>query len=189
VPADRTKLIRAIHASARKLGLDDEARRDVQVGATKKASLTDMDASELRLVLDRLNRDSRTSADRPHIGKVRALWCSLYWLGAVDQSDPKAIDSFVRRQTGVAGLRMLDHRQAHSVVDALKLWLGREGVKWPKQGNPLLDRRAVFDEIRMRLPDEPIPGLPVAPQHGWTAAEWDAAIRVVGKRFRQALEQ
>lgn len=192
---DRTKLIRGIHAACRKLGLDDDGRRDVQVGATGKASLTAMDTSELASVLAKLNRDSRPAADRPHAGKIKALWWSLYWLGAVDQSDARAIDAFVRRQTGVSALRFLDHRQAHSVVDALKAWAAREGVDWPKDPGKIGDSRAVADAIWAKLADVPASGmiaflaplLGVAPEHvgRWAGYEWDAGIRLLGKRLRR----
>lgn len=191
----RSAMIRGIHAACRKLGLDDDARRDVQLGATGKTSITDMDAGELRLVLDRLNRDTRPAADRPHIGKVRALWWTLYWLGAVEQSDARAIDAFVRRQTGMAALRFLDHRQAHSVIDALKLWAAREGVQWPVPANLLGDRRAVADAIWAKLASPRADGmvgflapkLGVAPEHvgRWAAYEWDAGIKMLGKLLRK----
>ena len=194
-PSDRHKLIRGIHAACRKLGLDDDARRDLQVGVTGKASMGDMDAGDLARVLDRLNRDSRPAADRPHIGKVRALWWSLYWLGAIDQPDARAIDAFVSRQTGVAALRFLDHRQAHSVVDALKAWCAREGVAWPTPPSLLGDRRAVAEAIWAKLPDPQAGGLVawlapllgVAPEHvdRWAAYEWDAGIKALGKRLRK----
>ena len=192
---DRTKLIRGIHAACRKLGLDEDARRDAQLGAVGKASMTDMDAGELRAVLDRLNRGQAPAADRPHVGKVRALWWTLYWLGAVEQSDARAIDAFVRRQTGVAALRFLDHRQAHSVIDALKLWAVREGVRWPTPGSLLGDRRAVADAIWAKLATPPAAGmvaylaprLGVAPEHAdrWAAYEWDAGIKQLGKLLRK----
>lgn len=193
---DRTRLIRAIHAAARGRGLDEDARRDVQVGAVGKASLTDMDAGELARVLQRLNANS---PDRKHVGKVRALWWTLHWLGAVDQADARAIDAFVRRQTGMAALRFLDHRQAHSVVDALKAWAAREGVAWPQPASLLGDRRAVADAIWAKFPEPPAAGmiaflapqLGVAPEHvdRWAAYEWDAGIRLLGKRLRRALDR
>ena len=195
-PADRTKLIRGIHAACKKLGLGEDARRDLQVGVVGKASMGDMDAAELGRVLDRLNRDSRPAADRPHIGKVRALWWSLYWLGAVDQSDARAIDAFVHRQTGVAALRFLDHRQAHSVVAGVEAWGGRGGVAWPAPPGLIGDRRAVAEAIWAKLPDPKAadmvawlaPALGVAPEHvdRWAAYEWDAGIKFLGKRLRKA---
>lgn len=193
VAPDRTKLMRAIHAACRKAGLDEDGRRDVQVGVTGKASMGDMDAAELAAVLARLNRGA-SAADRPHVGKVRALWWSLHWLGAVDQADARAIDVFVQRQTGVAALRFLDHRQAHRVVEALKSWCAREGVVWPVPPSLLGDRRAVLGAIERHLRElggergvHLLPGLPTGDPATWSAAELDAAIRAQGKRLRKAL--
>lgn len=182
---DRTKLIRAIQAAARRHGLDDDARREMQFGAVGKASLTAMDAGELGRVLQRLNQGRPAPADRPHIGKVRALWWTLYWLGAVDQAEAGAIDAFVRRQTGIAALRFLDHRQAHSVIDALKGWAAREGVEWPVKPDRLRDRLAVIVAIARKLADRGHQA--VLPVEDAAAPDLDAAIRKLGKQLRREL--
>lgn len=184
-PPARVKLMRAIHAACRKRGLDEEARRDLQLGATGKASMSDMDAAELAKVLDRLNRAGRAAGERPHVGKVRALWWSLYWLGEVDATDARAIDAFVKRQTGIAALRFLNHRQAASVVEALKNWARRAGVDWIKGGDAGADRRAVFDAIGALLGNATIVGLPAGEPARWTHAELDAAIRAAGRSLRK----
>lgn len=179
--AERTRLMRAVHAACRQQGLDEEARRDLQLGVVGKASMGDMDAGELARLLARLNRGGRTAA-RPHAGKVLALWWSLHWLGAVDRPDARAVDGFVRRQTGVSALRFLDHRQAHAVVEALKDWAAREGVDWPRPSDPIADRLAVLAAIGAKLGEEIVPA-------GRGAAELDATIRAAGRRLRLALDR
>jgi hypothetical protein len=56
----RKKLIQAVHASARKLGLNDDARRDVYLREVNKRSLTDMTTTQIGKVLDALNVQTRT---------------------------------------------------------------------------------------------------------------------------------
>lgn len=180
----RTRLVRAIHAAARKQALGDEARHDLQVGVTGKASLTDMTQVELRQVLARLNRDGGPAPNRPHVSKVRALWWSLYWLGVIDSADDKPLDVFVRRQAGVDALRFLDHRQAFRVIEALKAWLAREGVEWPQQGDEHADRWAVMAAIDAELVARGL--VPASPASGSSSADLDAAIRSAGKRLRDA---
>lgn len=130
--AERTRLYRAVHAACRANGIDDDDRKALQSEMFGKPSLSDMTMAEITRLLDQLNRNRKAPAGhRAHIGKVRALWWSLYWLGEVDHTDDRTIGAFVKRQTGVSALRWLDHRSAPSVIEALKSWLGRAGVKWP----------------------------------------------------------
>lgn len=132
VPDSRTKLIVAIRAACRRKGMDDDDRREIQRDIIGKASLSDMTPAELGRMLDHLNRDWTGPANngRAHLGKIRALWWSLYWLGEVHRPDDEALTAFVKRQTGIEHLRFLDHMQAPSVIEALKSWLERAGVNW-----------------------------------------------------------
>lgn len=196
----RRKLIQAARAAARRLGLDDDDRRALQVEVVGKRSLGDMTLAELGKLLDRLNRDWKgPSGDRAHTSKIRALWWTLYWLGAVDEPKDRAIDGFVRRQTSVSALRFLDSRQAHSVIDALKSWAGREGVAWPRMPAELTERLAVLDAIWSKLRDAGevaelgyagyvVAALGIQPpeQSAWSKHELDAAIRLLGKKLRRA---
>lgn len=197
----RRKMMGAIRAACARIGLDDDARKDVQFGVTGKASMKDMDLAELGRVLDRLNKDWKgPNGHRAHIGKVRALWWTLYWLGAVDDPRDRTIDAFVRRQTGIAALRFLDHTKAPAVIEALKGWAAREGVAWP-QGDPdlLADRHAVVAALWRALRDHELVAARDAGAYAaatlavaadpmrWSAHELDAVIKLLGKRLRRAI--
>jgi hypothetical protein len=193
----RRRLIQAVRAAARRIGLDDEDRREIQVEVTGKASMGDMNAAELGRVLDRLNRGWKgPSGHRAHVGKVRALWWTLYWLRAVEQPSDRAIDAFVKRQAGVDALRFLDHRQAHAVIEALKAWAAREGVVWPLKSELTADREAVAAAIWHRLVQAaPVgntglrafvaAGVGFDLDEPWDSRLWDEAIRFLGKRLRR----
>ncbi|QCI93244.1 regulatory protein GemA [Novosphingobium sp. EMRT-2] len=130
--AERLRFYRAVRAACHANKMDDDDRKALQSRLIGKESLSDMTIGEMARLLDHLNRGHTAPAGhRAHIGKVRALWWSLYWLGLVDKSDDRAIGAFVKRQTGVSALRFLDHRHAPAVIEALKFWLEREGVQWP----------------------------------------------------------
>lgn len=190
---------RAVFAACKRLGLDADARRDIQLGVTGKASMSDMDLGELGKVLDTLNRDYKGPAGHgAHAGKIRALWWTLYWIGAVTDPKGRAIDAFIRRQTGVTTLRFLDHRRGRDVIEALKSWAAREGVIWPIQPDELGDRQAVIDAIwaklrRAGLVSERTPttyvtaslAIPAPDVRAWSRHELDAAIRLLGKRLRR----
>lgn len=202
----RKKLMGAVMAACRRIGLDTESRRDLQLGVTGKASMADMTPAELGKLLDRLNRDWKgPDGHRAHLGKIRALWWSLFWLGEIDDPRDRAISAFVRRQTGISALKFLDHRHAAAVVEALKSWGTRAGVSWPTPGgtaDPLGDRRAVLNALWLRRCDQAGRvgrelrtelGRAVGPLLGdrpdpdqWTAHEIDAAIRHIGKAVRHA---
>lgn len=130
--SERTRLYRAVHAACRANQIDEDTRREIQSDLFGKASLSDMTLGEIARLLDHLNRNRKVpNGHRAHIGKVRALWWTMFWLGEVDSSDDRAISAFVKRQTGVSSLRWLDHRSAPSVIEALKAWAERVGVEWP----------------------------------------------------------
>lgn len=196
----RKKLMMAVRAACRRLGLDDDARRDVQRGLVGKPSMADMSLAELGQLLDRLNKDWKgPQGHRAHVGKIRALWWTLYWLGAIDDPRDAPIDSFVRRQTGISALRFLDHRHAPSVIEALKSWAQREGVEWPPKPDATSERRAVVDALwrqlrRRALTSDVDAGryaagsIKVSPDiAAWTAHELDAVIKLLGKRLRREM--
>lgn len=133
--------------------------------------MTDMTLAELVRLRDHLNRGWKGPRQtRPHVGKIRALWWSLYWIGAVERPDDDALNMFIKRQTYIQHINFLDHRKAPAVIEALKSWLEREGVMWwPADqveevartagntfaGTPFTaaeaDRHAVLEELARRL--------------------------------------
>lgn len=198
-----TQMVKAVRAAARRLQLQEDDRREIQLRITGKRSMSDMDLADLGKLLDHLNRDWKgPSGHRAHVGKIRALWWTLYWLGIVDSPKPEAIDVFVRRQTGISALRFVDSQAAHRIIEGLKAWAAREGgVRWPQPGtgrDPLIaERVAVADAIWMRLRDANAvslaglsayvsTALKISPDPSrWVRAEWDAAIKLLGKRLRR----
>ena len=201
--------MRAVLAACRRLGLDQDARKEVQEELTGVASMAEMSERQLGELLDHLNRDYRgTNPNRAHISKIKALWWSLYWLGAIDEPADRALSAFVKRQTGIAALRFLDHRKAHSVVEALKSWLEREGVNWrsdadvadfaalrPSWERAEWDRWSVVEQIHHRLLVRDVIGadleayvaasLPIVGRRNqWNARQLDEIIRFLGKKWR-----
>lgn len=164
-------LIRSIMAACRRHGIDNDARYDIQRQIIGKPSLKDMSLAELTRLRDHFNRGWKGPRQtRPHVGKIRALWWSLYWIGAIDRVDDEALNAFIKRQTHVQHINFLDHRHAPAVIEALKSWLEREGVMWWSaeqlagvvntgaktaagtafsQGEA--DRHAVLDQLAIRL--------------------------------------
>lgn len=73
-----------VHVGCRQLGLDADARRALQLAATSKHSMKDMDHSELLMLIKRLNSDGfklsskgpkkHKAASRPDLRLVHVLW-------------------------------------------------------------------------------------------------------------------
>jgi hypothetical protein len=206
----RRRLVIAVRAACKRQGIDDDMRKDVQASLIGKASMSDMSLAELGRLLDHFNKGWKgPMGHRAHIGKIKALWWSLYWFGAVDDPGDRAISAFVERQTGISTLKFLDHRKAASVIEALKSWLERQGVTWPAAdavqrvanhtpdySDLHADRHAILlalgdalragDALRGHYVHYLERALGLLPNHHyWTTAELDTGIRLLGRKLRR----
>lgn len=206
----RNRLYRAVLAACSRLGIEEEERKAIQLDLTGKVSMTDMTLGEIGRLLDRFNKDwTGPMGHRAHVGKIRALWWTLYWLGETRRSDDGALDAFVRAQTGLSALRFLDHRKAPAVIEALKAWAARAGVIWPT-AEDTAEARAAIPTITTALHERievlsaigrdlrrrgalagdglavaaSAAGLPADPAQ-WTAHELDAGISRLGRTLRK----
>ena len=191
---DRDRLLRAVHARAREIGLDDDGRRELQEIATGKTSCSSMTSHELRRVLEAM--DAAAGRDRiaggPHYRKIWALWLSAWNLGVTASRSEAALAAFVKRQTGLdAAAWAHDPALSGKVVEGLKAWLARPvnkggaGVDWSAcagpDGRPTDNPRIRVLEAQRRIlrrmaPDEVVDGL---------ADEIaDELIRQFGERIR-----
>ena len=144
-----------VHARAKQLGLDEDARRDLQRRIVGKESCKDMTADELRRVLSHMNgrapsgvpngrggstangraRGSRAPANgheptRKLRGKLLALWISGWHLGVVRDRTDDGLAEWLRRQLG-QDAAWPDAPGMVRAVEALQAWLAREaGVDW-----------------------------------------------------------
>lgn len=206
----RGKMIGAVRAACARLRISDEDRKAIQLEVTGKGSMAEMELPDLGKLLDHLNRDWKgPMGHRAYVGKIKALWWTLYWLGAIEEPGTIALDAFVQRQTGKASINFLGHREAFRVIEALKAWAAREGVAWPDEKQleerrrtdpaidmPRLERHAVLEAISGELRRMGALGFGYVPycekalglacnHFTWAARELDAAIRLLGKRLRR----
>lgn len=137
-----------IHAGCRDLGLDGDARRDLQLVATGKASMRDMDEADLRKMVAALEArglkaslSPRKAAPRADLRLAHVLWRKLGEAGALEKPGRAGLNAFVRSRFEAvwgavpADIDMLrDHRQIDQVVEALKAWCRRAGadVDWER---------------------------------------------------------
>lgn len=132
-----------IHVACKQLGLDDDARRDLQLRVVGKASLRDMTDGERRQVLDALkaqgfkphSKGRHKRAPRRDLRLVHVMWRALGEAGQLDRPGRDGLNAFVRRRFGahwqsvprdIDDLR--DHDKIDAVIQALRAWIDRAGV-------------------------------------------------------------
>jgi phage gp16-like protein len=140
-----TKTIATIHVACKALGIDPEARHDLQLRLVGKASLSDMTPAEQLRVLEHLKTEGftpsggsharRKAASRGDVRFAHVLWGKLAKQGAVDQAGAKGLNAFIRKRFEAAWGsvpldvdQMHDHRQIATVIEALKAMCDRAGI-------------------------------------------------------------
>lgn len=129
------KYIRLIHIAKSQLNIDDDTYRHLLQALTKKSSTKMMTIRELEKVLDNLKskgfkvkppkKAGKITATEPVHKKIRSLWLKLADAGKVKNRSEKAINSYVKRITGVEVMDWLTEKQAMVVIESLKCWQAR----------------------------------------------------------------
>lgn len=131
----KSKYIKLIHIAKSQLNLDDDTYRHLLLNVTKKTSTKDMTVWELEKVVTSLKtkgfkvtsskKAGKITATEPVHKKIRSLWLELADAGVVKNRSEKAINSYVKRITGVEVMDWLNTVQAMRVIESLKCWLAR----------------------------------------------------------------
>ncbi len=127
------RLNRRVHARARELGIDEQARRALQTRVTGKASCRDMSPAELRRVIAAMSGSGGSDAlpDSDLLPKLRALWISGWHLGVVRDRTDAGLAAWLRRQAGIDSATWATPAHLVAAIEALRGWLHREaGVSW-----------------------------------------------------------
>ena len=144
-----SSLIRTIHVACRDLGLDDEARRDLQLRVAGKASLKDMTGAEQQKVVDALKKQGfkvaskgrRKPAEHAGVRFAHVLWRLLHDQGAVKVPGAKGLNAFIRERFsehwGAVPIdidTLADFERVRDVTEALKAMCKRAGIPVTKPG-------------------------------------------------------
>lgn len=139
-------LQKLVHVGCRELGIDSDTRRELQLVACGKASMTDMNEADLTQVVDALKargfapnkrggKKRYPTAPRADLRLVHVLWHKLSDAGVLDKPGRPGLNAFVRSQfeakwgsvpIDIDALRDAD--KINAVVRALKAWCKRAGV-------------------------------------------------------------
>lgn len=143
------RLRKTIFVGCRQLGLNADTRRDLQLVATGKASLSDMNEAEMEKVIAALKakgfqtgykpsstRPRAKLAPRADLRYIHVLWKLLGDAGALKSPGRDGLNSFIRSRfentwgSVPADIDMLrDAAQISAVTRALKDWCQREGIE------------------------------------------------------------
>lgn len=161
----RRAMLAKVHIAKTQLGLSEDDYRAVILrvtGQTSAAACAERDLAALLADFQRMGFRSTARpngprpADHPAARKARALWISLYALGAVADSSEKALEAFARRQLGCEQLQWANQTLAYKLIEALKAMAERHG--WDQSGAglrkdavPLVLKRRLVDAIVARL--------------------------------------
>ncbi len=127
----RQRLIQLIHVGKSKIGLNEENYRALLESSTGKDSCNKMTEAELEASLNaikalgfkvrRVSVAGKASADQ--LAYIRVLWQSSARVKTED-----ALNSFIKRITGVAHLSWIDKYQAKDVILALREIASKAGL-------------------------------------------------------------
>lgn len=145
---DRRRELGLIHMAKANLALADDSYRAILARVAGVGSAADLDASGRARVIAHFKSlgwnpakrrkaaraAGRARADSGLVRKIRALWLSLWQLGALADPGEAALAAFVKRQTKVDAPDWLTAAQCNAVIEALKSWCAREGFSVPDAG-------------------------------------------------------
>jgi phage gp16-like protein len=173
-----------VHVAKKEMGLDEDTYRGMMMNVTGKASLTQLSDAEV----EKLIEDFKTKgwqakpksgaaggvakrADHPVARKARALWISLYQLGAIENHSEQALEAFAARQLKCDRLQWTRQDHADGLIEALVAIARRNG--WDPKSKSL-------PEVKVRLIEAILTKLKEA---GYAAENWslsEAAERIAG---------
>lgn len=140
-------LQRMIHVGCKQLGIDADTRHDLQLALTGKGSMSDMDETDLRAMVDGLrargfkagfkgtSTGRRPAAPRADLRFIHVLWKRLADAGALKKPGRDGLNAFVRSRfegkwqsvpIDVDALR--EAGQINDVIRALKDMCRRAGI-------------------------------------------------------------
>ncbi|MFO1038127.1 MAG: regulatory protein GemA [Geminicoccaceae bacterium] len=124
---DRRAQLALVHMGRKQLGLDEDTYRQLLERVAGRRSAGELKPSQLRSVIGEMRRlgfkdRPVRKLKEPQHRKIAALWAELRRAGVLREKTDRALDAFVKRQTGVERLEWLDATQSNRVIEALKSW-------------------------------------------------------------------
>lgn len=217
-PVDRRRraMLAKIHVAKKQLQLDEDDYRQILYDEARHGSAGDCTEAELERVLKRFEAlgfkplpkagpvVANRPAQHPVARKARALWISLYYLGAVDSPSEKALESFAKRQLKCERLVWADQRQGYKLIEGLKAMATRHGwaqvdaagnaLSVPKLKEQLCEAIVAKLKAAGEIPSDwtldiaafRLCGIETGASGPVTAEGYDAIANALGKKLRAA---
>lgn len=130
----------AIHIAKSALGWDDDTYRDVMFTVCRARSSAALDFAGRKTFLAHLQAcqqqmglatptPQKTAPWSARHRQIWSLWQQLADAGLVDKRTHKALDAWVKRQTGVDRFEWANVPQLDALIDSAKGWLARSQAK------------------------------------------------------------
>lgn len=205
----RRSMIAKVQIARQQLNMDEDDYRQILFDQTGKMSLKDCSEPQISRVLDVMKSKGfkplpgKKAASHPMALKARALWISLYHLGAVHNRAEEALEAFAKRQLGCDKLQWARQSDAFRLIEALKSMAVRNG--WiqhnratGRQFNPTELQASLCAAILIKLKDAGIApadwhlhdagwklcGIENAKATPWTASDYERLAAALGEKLR-----
>lgn len=202
VTGARRGLLAQVHIARKKLAMEDDDYRTLLERVTGHRSAKDCDDSQLRDAVAQFQgmgfRPSGGVAKRRDLGasltvrKARAMWISLYQLGAIEDASDAALETFGRRQLHVDRLRWANEREGFRLIEALKAIADRHG--WEQRVSSRLptrerirllkDRLVAAQLARLATAGVVVTGPLIEDRSDWSEKRLESASAELGARIR-----
>lgn len=198
----RRGLLAQVHIARKALAMQDDDYRALLERVTDHRSAKDCDDGQLREVVAKFQgmgfRPTGGGARRRDLGasqtvrKARAMWISLYQLGALEDASDAGLETFGRRQLHVDRLRWANEREGFRLIEALKAIAARHG--WDQRVPSRLPTRERIRLLKDRLVEAQLARLAAAgvavtgplieDRSDWSEKRLESASAELGVRIR-----
>lgn len=154
VSDQRRSLLAQVHIARKTLAMQDDDYRALLMRITPYSTAKRCNDNQLRDVLSEFERmgfrksggagKRRALGNSQTVRKARAMWISLYQLGAINDGSDAALEAFGKRQLRVDRLQWADERQGFRMIEALKAIAERHG--WSQR---ISSRKPTKERVRI----------------------------------------
>jgi phage gp16-like protein len=197
----RRALLGKVHIARKALAMQEDDYRATMERITGHRSAKDCSDRQLRDALDefqRLGFNRSGGSKRRDLGnsltvrKARALWISLYQLGAVDDRSDATLEAFGRRQLKVDRLKWANEREGFRLIEALKAIGSRHGwdqrvpsrMASREQVRLLKDRLVAAQLAKLAVAGVIVEGPLAADRSDWSDKRLESAAAELGVQVR-----
>lgn len=206
---NRRAMIAKVQIARQQLAMNEDDYRQILFQQTGRMSLKDCSEPQLARVLDVMKAKgfrplpSKKAASHPMALKARALWISLYHLGAVHNPAEQALEAFAKRQLKCERLQWAKQSDAFRLIEALKNMAIRHG--WLQHNratgkifSPVELQASLCAAILIKLKEAGIVpadwhlhdaafrlcGIANAKPERWSAEDYERLAKVLGEKLR-----